>query len=85
MRNENFTAKLQHKVIRKDGIPYLLSNQTTTYQEAEATCESHGGKLAQISNQEERQFLEPHLRQHYFPGDVIFSVQTLSLVDFFFA
>ena len=56
------------KIITKDNLIYVLSEQPATNQKAEETCQSYGGRLAQISNQEERQFLEPYLRNLYIPG-----------------
>ena len=56
------------EIITKDNLIYILSEQPATAQVAEETCLSYGGRLAQISNQEEKQFLEPHLRSFYIPG-----------------
>ena len=56
------------EIITKDNLIYILSKRPVTYQEAAETCQSYGGRLAQISNQEKRQFLEPHLRSFYIPG-----------------
>ena len=58
----------ENRFITKDDVIYVLSKQTLTAQVAEETCQSYGGRLAQISNQEERRFLEPHLRTLYTPG-----------------
>ena len=58
----------KNRFITKDDVIYILSEQPATAQVAEETCQSYGGRLAQISNQEERQFLEPHLRTLYIPS-----------------
>ena len=58
----------ENRFITKDDVIYILSEQPATGQDAEETCLSYGGRLAQISNQEERQFLEPYLRSLYIPS-----------------
>ena len=58
----------KNRFITKDDVIYILSEQPATGQEAEKTCQSHGGRLAQISNQEERQFLKAHLRTLHIPS-----------------
>ena len=58
----------ENRFITKDDVINILSERPATAQEAQETCHSYGGRLAQISNQEDRQFLEPQLRSLYAPG-----------------
>ena len=68
MTHSDFTVDCQYRFITKGHVIHVLSEQPATGQDAEETCHSYGGRLAQISNQEERLFLEPHLRSLYIPG-----------------
>ena len=46
---------------------YILSDVATTYQQAEKTCKSYGGEVAQIDHRD-RDHLWPRLKRKYIPG-----------------
>ena len=49
---------------------YILSDEPKTYQEAEVICQSSGGQIAEIRNQDQRRFFQPSFDAKYTPTGI---------------
>ena len=49
---------------------FIFSDEQATFDNAEKTCSSYGGEIAQISNQNERKHFNATLRRKYISGMV---------------
>jgi len=55
----------QENLVLRDETLYILSDETTTYTQAEERCLSYGTNLAQIDSLDERNFLSSYVQQKY--------------------
>jgi len=59
-----FFEECQDDLLFNDSYIYILSDETSSFQEAERTCRSNGGQLAQIERND-RNIFEEKLRNKY--------------------